>query len=84
MDCVEKEIGEDCPLCNQIKEKIDSISILKIPQDFFLVTDYVYYKERKLFERGGRLAAYISIDGQNAMKGLPLSALKDSIFLNYQ
>ena len=83
MDCVEKEIGEDCPLCNQIKEKIDSISILKIPQDFFLVTDYVYYKERKLFERGGRLAAYMSIDRQNAMKRIQLSTLTESEYYNF-
>ena len=83
MDNMERDIGEECPLCNQIKGKIDKMSILKMPLDFLLVTDYVYYKDSKHFERGERISAFLSFDGKNGMKGLPLSSLTESDVINF-
>lgn len=83
MDNMERDIGEDCPLCNQIKEKIDRMSILKMPLDFLIVTDYVYYKDIKHFERGERISACLLSDGKSAMRDLPLSALTESDTFNY-
>lgn len=83
MDNMEKDIGEDCQLCSQIKEKIDKMSILKMPLDFLLVTDYVYYKDSKHFERGERMSAFLLSEGKSAMRGLPLSSLTESDNLNY-
>ena len=83
MDNMEREIGEDCPLCNQIKDKIDRMSILMMPTDFFIVNDYVYYKEIEQFERGERISAFLSFDGKNGMKGLPLSSLTESDVINF-
>lgn len=55
MDKMHSAIGEDCPLCNQLRDKISHSSILHTPLDFIAVDDYVYYPAKDEFERGGRL-----------------------------
>ena len=35
MDAMEQDIGEQCPLCDQLKEKIKNIHLSDVPLDFF-------------------------------------------------
>ena len=59
MDKMHTAIGEDCHLCNQLREKISHSSILHMPMDFLTIDDYVYYPIKDEFERGGRLASML-------------------------
>lgn len=59
MDRMHSAVGEDCPLCNQLRDKIAHSNILHIPLDFLTVDDYVYYPTRDEFEHGGRLAGML-------------------------
>lgn len=59
MDKMYRSIGEECSLCNQLRDKISHSRILHIPLDFLTVDDYVYYPPKDEFERGGRLSGVI-------------------------
>jgi len=59
MDKMYSAVDEDCPLCNQLRDKIAHSNILRTPLDFITVDDYVYYPTRDEFERGGRLAGML-------------------------
>lgn len=59
MDKMHSAVGEDCPLCNQLRDKISHSSILHTPMDFITVDDYVYYPAKDEFERGGRLVGML-------------------------
>lgn len=59
MDKMHSAVGEDCPLCNQLRDKIAHSNMLHAPLDFITVDDYVYYPTRDEFERGGRLAGML-------------------------
>lgn len=83
LDAMEKDVGEDCPLCNQIKERIKKMKISDIPRDFLLVNDYVYYPENETFERGERFTMMLSLDGKKVANHLPLPAMTQSAYLNY-
>ena len=67
MMAMERDIGQSCPLCDQLREKINGMKVLLLPRDFLLVNDYVYYPEQKYFERGERYAMIVSLDGKKAM-----------------
>ena len=56
MNTMYQEVGEECPLCNQLLEKINKSQILHIPIDFMQIDDYVYYPRRNEFERAERMA----------------------------
>lgn len=58
MDAMYDEVGENCNLCNQLREKINKSKFLAIPKDFWLINDYVYYPSQDVFERGRRMIAY--------------------------
>jgi len=82
MDALYNEIGEDCSLCNQLREKIRKSKFSVLPRDFLLVNDYVYYPEQDFFERGGRLAMILSHDGKVATK-IPLKSLTEAQHFNH-
>lgn len=83
MDAMYKELGEDCPLCSQLREKIRMSKFFAVPKDFWLVNDYAYYPQKGEFERAGRLAMYFSLDGHKAANRRPLKDLTASKFFNY-
>ena len=73
MDKMHSAIGEDCPLCNQLRDKISRSSILHTPMDFITVDDYVYYPVKDEFERGGRLAGMLGggiVPPRSPLKGM--------------
>ena len=59
MEKMHSAVGEDCSLCNQLRDRILHSSILHTPLDFITVDDYVYYPEKDEFERGGRLSSML-------------------------
>lgn len=59
MEKMYSAVGEDCSLCNQLRDRILHSSILHTPMDFITVDDYVYYPEKDEFERGGRLSSML-------------------------
>ena len=83
MEKMESDIGEECKLCTQIKDRIDKMSFLKAPHDFLSVVDYAYYPQNSVFERAERSSLFLSIDGDNALSHLPVSTLTESDYFNY-
>lgn len=49
------EIGESCALCEELKQRIESMSWISTPLDMLLVQDYVYYPRTETFERASRI-----------------------------
>ena len=73
MDKMHSAIGEECPLCNQLRDKISHSSIMHTPMDFITVDDYVYYPAKDEFERGGRLAGMLGggiVPPRSLLKGM--------------
>lgn len=73
MDKMHSAVGEDCPLCNQLRDKISRSSILYTTMDFITVGDYVYYPAKKEFERGGRLVGMLGggiVPPRSPLKGM--------------
>ena len=73
MDKMYRSIGEECSLCNQLRDKISHSRILHIPLDFLTVDDYVYYPPKDEFERGGRLSGVIGgtmMSARVSLKGM--------------
>lgn len=58
MDAMYSEIGEKCPLCEELRSKITRIKTLKGDKNFYCDIDYVYYPEKEKFERGVKIAAF--------------------------
>lgn len=83
MEAMEHDIGEECALCHQLKEKIGKIHIADIPKDFLLVNDYTYYPDKDIFDRAERSSAIISLDGEKVARRLPLSSITQSKYFNY-
>ena len=81
MDAMERDIMENGILCNQLKEKINGMEFLRVPRDFLLVNDYVYYPCKGTFDRGSRLAARLSTGCES--KRLSLATLAQPTHLNY-
>lgn len=80
---LEREIREDCQLCEQIKGKISKLNFQNLPRDFLLVNDYVYYPQLDRFERGTRFAMLMLADGKKAVKRVPLAGMTESEYYNY-
>lgn len=80
---LDKEINQSCPLCNQIKEKINDITIAKIPKEYLLINDYVYYPKKDCFERGMRFSLSFEHGEEKLMHHVPISALTNSKLFNY-
>lgn len=56
LDDFQQKIAEDCSLCSQIKEKIERLQILVVPQEMLFNVDYLYHYIKQSFERGGYTA----------------------------
>lgn len=83
MDKMYSAIGEDCALCNQLREKISISKFSAVPKDFWLVNDYAYYPEQDTFERAGRLAMVFSSGGNSIAARSPLKNLTEAEYFNY-
>ena len=79
---MDREIGEDCPLCNQLKERIGKIGIGVMPYDMILTNDYVYYPQEDRFERAAR-QAMMMMGGDKVANRLPLTIITQTPLLNY-
>lgn len=83
MEALNNVIHEECPLCEQIKQKINGITFPNVPRDFLLTDDYVYYRNNNEFERAGRLAMLMSVDGDKLMSRRPLAEMTEANYLNF-
>ena len=83
MDAMEQDIGEQCPLCDQLKDKINRIHLSHVPLDFLLVNDYTYYPQKNCFDKAERVAMMMSINGQKVANHSPLSRLTAAKYFNY-
>jgi len=83
MDEIYGVVGEDCSLCNQLRDKIRVSKLSAVPKDFWLVNDYVYYPAQDTFERAGRLAMVFSVDGNKVATRSPLKSLTEAKYFNY-
>ncbi len=48
----QKEIKEECHLCERIQNKISKLDILKFPKDMFFCVDYLYHFTSNIFKIG--------------------------------
>ena len=83
MDEMYGVVGEDCSLCNQLRDKIRVSKFSAVPKDFWLVNDYAYYPAQDTFERAGRLAMVFSVDGNKVATKRPLKSLAEAKYFNY-
>lgn len=83
MNAMEQDIGEQCTLCDQLKEKIENIHLTDVPLDFLLVNDYTYYPEKDIFDRAERVSMMLSMDGKKIASRHPLSQLTQAKHFNY-
>lgn len=83
MNAMETEIGEECPLCNQLKAKINEIHITDVPLDFLSVNDYTYYPDNDYFDRAERVSMMLGIDGKKVANHRPITEMTDSKYFNY-
>lgn len=83
MEAMEQDVGEQCPLCDQLKERIKNIHLTDVPLDFLLVNDYTYYPDKDHFDRAERVSMMLSIDGKKVATRRPLSGLTKSEHFNY-
>lgn len=79
---MDREIGEDCALCNQLKERIGKIGSGVMPYDMVLTNDYVYYPQEDRFERAERMAMMMKV-GDKVANRLPLTIITQNALLNY-
>lgn len=83
MKAMEQDVGEQCPLCDQLKEKIKKIHLSDVPLDFLLVNDYTYYPQKDYFDRAERVSMAISANGNKVANRRPLSVLTQTKLFNY-
>lgn len=83
MDSMFKEVGEKCALCSQLREQINASPMMYAPIDFLTVSDYVYYPASGEFDRSGRIAIVMSIDGKKVSNRRPLKSLIESPYFAY-
>lgn len=83
MDAMEHDIAEDCPLCNQLKEKIDNIHITNVPTDFLLVNDYTYYPDKDYFDKAERVSMLLDFSNKKVISHGSLSSITQTKDLNY-
>jgi len=73
MDEMYAAVGENCSICEQLREKISHSHILHTPTDFLTVDDYVYYPTKDEFKRGRRLVGLL--DGSMVPSRSPLKTM---------
>lgn len=83
MDTMYSEIGEICPLCEQLRSKINQAKFSESMKDILLVTDYAYYPQQETFERAGRIAAFFSQKADCEMERPSIECFLSSPYLKY-
>lgn len=83
MEVMEQDIGEQCPLCDQLKNRINDIHLTDVPLDFLLVTDYTYYPEKDCFDKAERINMFLSLTHKKVANHQPLSSLTKAEHFNY-
>ena len=83
MEAMEQDIGEVCPLCEQLKERIQNIHVADVPVDFLLVNDYTYYPDKDYFDKAERVSIMLSLGTKKVASRLPLTFLTQSEHINY-
>lgn len=83
LEALNNVIHEECLLCEQIKKRIKGITFPNVPRDFLLTDDYVYYRNNNEFEKAGRLAMLMSIDGDKLISRRPLEDMTEANYLNF-
>ena len=75
MAAMEKDIGETCALCDELKSRIEHAKIVVAPIDFLQAIDYVYYPERDSFDRAERASMAFLPGSDKTISHMPLSEL---------
>lgn len=83
MEAMEQDVGEVCPLCEQLKERIQNIHVADVPVDFLLVNDYTYYPDKDFFDKAERVSMMLSLDTKKVASRLPLTIITQSEYFNY-
>lgn len=83
MEAMEQDVGEQCPLCDQLKERIKNIHLAEVPLDFLLISDYTYYPEKDYFDKAERVSMMLSLDGKKIATRRPLLGLTQAEHFNY-
>lgn len=83
MEAMEQDIGEQCPLCDQLKERIKNIHLADIPLDFLLINDYTYYPDKDYFDKAERVSMMMSLDSKKVASHQHLLGLTQAKALNY-
>lgn len=83
MEAMENDIGDECPVCKQLKDKIHKKHFADVPVDFLSVTDYVYYPNKDLFDRSQRLSLSMGDSNKLVADRRPLSEITQAKVLNY-
>lgn len=82
MEAMEQEIGEQCTLCDELKERITKIYAAIVPLDFLLVNDYTYYPDKDCFDKAERVKMMMAFDGKVASHR-PLAGLTQAEHFNF-
>jgi len=81
MAAMEKDIGETCALCDELKTRIERSKIVVAPIDFLQAIDYVFYPERDDFDRAERVSMTFLPGSNRTICRRPLSELlNQSVF----
>ncbi len=58
MSALKQTINEYCKLCNELESKIEMMKFYRVPKDFLLVDDYVFFAKKDSFEKGSRVTMW--------------------------
>lgn len=58
MAALKKSINEPCKLSDELESKIEMMNFYRVPKDFLLVDDYVFFAKKDRFEKGSRVAMW--------------------------
>lgn len=83
MDTMYSEIGEVCPLCEQLRTEINRTEISESMKDILLVADYAYYPQQEKFERADRIAVFFQAKNGCEMEKRSIESFLSSPYFNY-
>lgn len=83
MMAMEQDIGESCPLCDQLKDRIEKIRITDVPVDFLLVNDYTYYPQTDYFDRAERVSMMMALGDKKVASHRPISWITQTELFNF-
>jgi len=80
---MDRGVGEECERCEELKARSENlIQILRLPRDFLLTDDYVFYKPDGRFEKADRLTL-LGPNGGKFVRHRPLSDLTKANHFNF-